>query len=169
MLALGAASCNVVATNGATEMTDANIMTSLADIHKSGPCLGGWTHLRKHLGKSAAEARVDTTEFPLLTVLDSNGMDDCLWVLDNVVKNRRIASLFAADCAERAHHLFAAVFPDDDRPMNAIRIARDPNATEAQRAAAGAAGAAAGDAAWDAARVAARAAAGAAGDRKSVV
>ena len=154
-------------------MTDVNIMTSLAAIHKAGPYLCGWTQLCKHLGKSAAEARVDTTEFPLLTVLDSNGIDDCLWVLDNAVKNRRIASLFAADCALHVHHLFAEVFPDDDRPMNAIRVAKDLNATDEQRAAARAAARdAAGDAgaAWaarDAARDAAWAAArDAAGDAR---
>ncbi|WP_164887550.1 hypothetical protein [Paenirhodobacter populi] len=134
------------------------LTTSLSEIYAVRPCVEGITKLRQHLGKTAADARSDTTQFDLSVVLDSNGIDDALWVLDNVIRNKRIIGLFSADCAERVHHLFAAVRPNDDRPMTAIRVARDPDATDEQRAAAGAA---AGAAAWAAAGAGAWAAAGA--------
>ena len=74
--------------------------------------------------------------------------------------------LFAADCAENVLPIFWKVRPDDDRPKQAIDVARryaNGQATDQERDAAGdAAGAAAGDAAWAAAWDAARAAAGAA-------
>lgn len=134
------------------------LVTTLKDIRENSPCHDGWTKLLDHLGKTKA----DEEPVDLLTVLDSNGLDDALWVLDNVIRNKRIISLFSADCAERVLPLFTAVMPDDDRPAAAIRVARDPDATDADRAAAGAAArAAARDAAW-AAGAAARAAAGAA-------
>ena len=125
-----------------------HVTTTLAAICAASPCSDGIRKLLKHVGKTMTEARADETPLDVLTVLDSNGLDDALWVLDQAVGNKRICRLFAADCAERVHHLFAAVLPDDDRPMAAIRIARDPYATDEQRAAAWAA---AWDAAWDAA------------------
>jgi len=80
--------------------------------------------------------------------------------------NERTARLFACDCAERVLHLYEARYPDDDRPREAIRVARafaNGAATEDELAAAWAAAWAAGwDAGWDAARAAARAAAWAA-------
>ena len=120
-------------------METMHVTTSLAAICAASPCPEGIRKLLRHVGKTMTEARADTSELPVLTVLESNGLDDALWVMDNAVGNKRICRLFAADCAERAHHLFAAVLPDDDRPMNAILVARDPNATDEQRAAAGAA------------------------------
>lgn len=73
--------------------------------------------------------------------------------------NERTARLFAADCAEQVLPLFERDRPDDDRPRQAIAVARayaDGAATRAELHAAGdaawaAAGAAAGDAAWHAA------------------
>jgi hypothetical protein len=140
-----------------------HLVTTLDAIRAESPCHYGWTKLLKHLGKTTA----DDAPLDLLTVLDSNGLDDALWVLDNVIRNRRIISLFSADCAEQVLPLFLAVRPDDTRPANAIRVARDANTSGAERAAArdaarAAAWAAAGDAAGDAARDAARAAAWAA-------
>ena len=134
---------------------------TLKEIRAASPCSDGWTKLLKHLGKDKA----DDTTVTLLTVLDSNGLDDALWVLDNVIQNRRIISLFSADCADRVLPIFEAERPDDSRPRDAIAVARDHNATEDDRAAAGdAARAAAGDAAraaaWAVARAAAWAAAG---------
>jgi hypothetical protein len=81
--------------------------------------------------------------------------------------NERTLRLFAADCAERALHIFERDHPNDDRPRKAIEAARlfaegkiDAAAGAAARAAAwAAAGAAARAAAWAAARDAAWAAA----------
>ena len=140
------------------------ITTSPAAICAADPCKEGIRKLLEHVGKTMTAARADTTELPVLTVLESNGLDDALWVLDKAVGNKRICRLFAADCAERVHYLYAAVCPDDDRPMNAIRVARDPNATDEQKDAARAAARAAARDAFDAASDAAWAAAWAARD-----
>jgi len=74
------------------------------------------------------------------------------------------ARLFACDCAEHVLEHFETCYPDDNRPREAIRMARrfaNGEATDEERAAAWAAAwAAAGDAAWDAAWAAARDAAG---------
>ena len=98
----------------------------------------------------------------MLVILESNGIDDCLWSLRAAVEPERyyLARMIAADYAESALYLFTAVRPDDDRPKLAIDAARsfargeiDDAAGDAARAAAGdAAWAAAGDAAWAAER-----------------
>lgn len=121
------------------------LTTALKDIRAAGPCKGGWEKLLKHMGKTHTDAKHDDTEFSLAVVLESNGLDDALWVLDRAIKNRRICSLFAADCAESVLHIFEAAHPDDDRPRRAIEVARNPNATIGDRAVA-----------WDAARAAER-------------
>jgi len=125
--------------------------TTLAAIRAAHPCEGGWRKLLGHLGKTAA----DDESLPLLTVLDSKGLDDALWVLSKAMPDDRLARHFGAWCAEQVLHLFEAERPEDMRPRQAIAVARDDDATEEQRAAAGAA-------AWAAAEAAARVAAGAA-------
>lgn len=145
--------------------------TTLNRIRAARPCRGGWEMLLAHLGKSAA----DDEPLPLLTVLDSNGFDDALWVLAYAMPDDRLNRHFAAWCAEQVLPLFEAKYPDDDRPRRAIAVARDDSATpeqraaarDAARAAAGDAACAAGTAAWAAgasAGDAAGAAAGTAGD-----
>ena len=56
------------------------IYTTLNKIRAQHPCENGWRKLLKHLGKTEA----DDEPLPLLTVLDSNGLDDCLWCLHTV-------------------------------------------------------------------------------------
>ena len=134
--------------------------TTLAAIRAAHPCEDGWRKLLGHLGKTAA----DDESLPLLTVLDSNGLDDALWVLSKAMPDDRLARHFGAWCAEQVLHLFEAGRPDDLRPRQAISVARDDGATAEQRAAAwtaarAAAGTAAEAAAWAAARAAAEAAA----------
>ena len=141
--------------------------TTLNAIRAKSPCADGWKKLLAHLGKVQA----DDEPLHLLTILDSNGLCDTLWVMQQTGCDERLSRHFGAWCADQVLHLFEADRPDDPRPRNAIATARDDDATPGQRAAAGdAAGAAAGDAwaaagdaawaAWAAARVAARAAAG---------
>ena len=139
------------------------LTTTLKEIRSHSPCTEGWATLLEHLDKSPAEAKTCDAPVPLLTVLESNGFNDALWVLDNCI-NPHICRLFAADCAERVLHLFERERPDDDRPRKAIEVARKTNATVQERAAArdaarAAARAAAGDAAWAAAGATAWAAA----------
>lgn len=128
--------------------------TTLSAIRAAHPCDRGWRKLLGHLGKTAA----DDEPLPLLTVLDSNGLRDALWVLSKAMPDDRLARHFGAWCAEQVLHLFEDERPDDLRPRQAISVVRDDGATAEQRAAARAA---AWEAAWDAARVAAWAAEGA--------
>jgi hypothetical protein len=133
-------------------------MTTLNAIRAASPCHDGWTKLLKHLGKTSA----DDEPLPLLTVLDSNGLDDALWVLDNTKCDPHLARHFGAWCAEQVLPIFEAAYPKDKRPRNAISVAKDDAATPEDRATAEAAAeAAARAAAWDA-RASAGASAGAA-------
>ena len=129
------------------------LSTTFAKLKDTGACESGYKKLATALGGVTRYGR--TTRIPLLMILDSNGVDDCLWSLRAAVEPERdyLARMIAADCAESVLHLFTAVRPDDDRPAAAIRAAR--------AFARDAAGDAAGDAARDAARDAAGAAAAA--------
>ena len=129
--------------------------TTLARIRAASPCEEGWRKLLGALGKTSA----DDEPLDLLTVLDSNGLDDALWVLSYAMPDDRLARHFQAWCAEQVLHLFEAERPDDARVRNQIAMLRNDAADAAARAAARAA---AGVAAWAAARDATRAAAWAA-------
>lgn len=119
-------------------------ITTLNDIRKHSPCSDGWTKLLKHLGKTDP----DDEPIGLLTILESNGLDDALWCLralseehDNAVR------LLVCDLVEPAMQ-----FVDDpqERPQKALKAARDfANGliSREDRAAARAAAWAAGDAA----------------------
>ena len=134
-------------------------VTTLREIRKFSPCEDGWRKLLAHLGKTGA----DDEPLPLLTVLDSNGLEDALWVLDKTGCAPRLARHFGAWCAEQVLTIFEAKRPGDERPRMAIAVARNDAATPDELAAAGdAARAAARAAAWAAAGDAARAAAWAA-------
>jgi hypothetical protein len=129
-----------------TDFTVAECTTTLARIRAASPCEDGWRKLLAHLGKTAA----DDEPLPLLTVLDSNGLDDALWVLSYAMPSDRLARHFQAWCAEQVLHLFESVFPDDTRVRDQIAMLRRDNASDAERAAARGAADAAWDAAWDA-------------------
>jgi len=135
------------------------ISTTLAKLKKAHACVERYTHLRKALG-----AKFDKdTELPLARILELNGCDDTLWVLSNAIDGGdKIIRLWAADCAERVLPIFLKVRPDDSRPADAIKAARQFARGEIGDAARDAARAAAVDAARDATRAAAEAAAGAA-------
>jgi hypothetical protein len=107
--------------------------------------------LLARLGKTAA----DDGLLDLLTILDSNGLDDALWVLSNTPRLRTESRRFGAWCARQVLHLYEARYPGDLRPRHAIEAAENPDTTEkeldaARDAAWDAAWGAAGDAAWDA-------------------
>ena len=120
-------------------MTYHNV-TTLAKIRAAGPCEDGWQKLLKHLGKTKA----DDEPLPLLTILDSNGLDDALWCL-RVPSLEWLSRHFQAWCAEQVLHHFEAERPDDTRVRDQIAMLRRDDATDAER-----------DAAWAAARDAAR-------------
>ena len=133
--------------------------TTLRRIRCAQPCADGWQKLLDHLGKTSA----DDEHLDLLTVLDSNGLDDALWVLSYAMPDDRLARHFQAWCAEQVLPIFEAERPGDMRVRDQIAMLRNDGAmAAAMDAARDAAMAAAWDAAWDAARAAASAAASAA-------
>ena len=136
--------------------------TTLNAIRAKSPCRAGWEKLLAALGKTKA----DSEPLHLLVILNSNGLGDMLWVLDNTKCDERLARHISAWCAEQVLPIFEKVFPGDMRPRNAVAVARDDDATPEQRAAARKAAQAAAGAA-DAASRAADAAAGAAADAAS--
>ena len=145
--------------------------TTLNRIRAAKPCGEGWEKLLAHLGKTKA----DDEPLDLLTILDSNGFDDALWVLSYAMPDDRLARHFQAWCAEQVLHLFEAERPNDTRVRDQIAMLRNDAATDEDRvdvrAAAWAAvgdtaRAAAGDAAWAAAWAAAGDAARDAQERK---
>jgi len=143
------------------QMTKVVFTTTLKAIRKRGPCKDGWKKLLAHLGKKKA----DDEPINLLTILESNGVQDMLWALRCVghPDRNKVARLMACDFAESVLPIFEAKYPDDPRPRECIKVARmytRGKADDRQIAAARAA-AAAEAAALDAARNAALAAAAA--------
>ena len=141
--------------------------TTLNKIKAHQPCKTGWGKLLKHLGKTKS----DDEPLSLLTVLDSNGLDDAIWCMRAIEGWDKEIRLYAVWCARQVQHL-----TKDPRSLVALDVAErfaNGEATveelDAARAVAwGAAWDAAWAAAWAAAGDAARAAAGAAA-RKSAV
>lgn len=120
--------------------------TTLNQIRECPPCKSGWKKLLAHLGKTKA----DDEQLSIITILDSNGLDDALWCLQAVKGYDREKRLYAVRCARAVQHLMT-----DPRSVDALNVAErfaNGEATEQERDAAWAA-------AWDAARDAARAAA----------
>ena len=145
------------------------ITTTLNKIRRALPCKEGWEQLLANLGKTKA----DDEPLPLTTILESNGLDDCLWALRTVPEYDSLWIKYAVWCARQVEHLIT-----DERSKLALDVAwRHSNgeATDedlvaakaaAEAAAEAAAWAAERDAAWDAARDAAWDAAGAAQESK---
>lgn len=94
--------------------------TTLNKIRSHNPCEGSWRKLLQSLGKTEA----DDTEVSVRYILDLLGIDDAIWVLRAVDGHDREVRLFACDCAESVLHLYEDKYPDDNRPRNAIEVAR---------------------------------------------
>ena len=137
------------------------INITLNRIREHRPCESGWVKLLKHLGKTAP----DNEPLSLLTVFESNGLDDALWCLRAVEGHEKEIRQFARDCALDVIHLWDApsvvkeyLETGDEKLRDAARDAAWDAAwaaAMAARAAAMAARDAALAAAWDAARYAA--------------
>ena len=109
-------------------------MTTLNKIRAHSPCSDGWSKLLGHLGKTKA----DDEPLPLLTVLDSNGLDDALWCLRAIDGKDREIRLFSVRCARRVQRLVA-----DRRSIDALDVAErfaNGEATQEELSAAVAAG-----------------------------
>ena len=123
--------------------------TTLNAIREHAPCAEGWKKLLTYLGKTAA----DDEPLSLLTILDSNGLDDALWALRAVEGYDREIRLYAVWCARRVEHLLTDQRSRDTLEV-AERFARGRATREELAAAWAAAAAAARDAACDAAAAA---------------
>jgi hypothetical protein len=88
--------------------------TTLNRLRMHHPCSGGWEKLLKKLGKTQA----DDEPLSIITILDSNGLNDALWCLRAVDGEDKKKRLFAVFCARRVQHIMK-----DDRSIKAIDIA----------------------------------------------
>ena len=75
--------------------------TTLNQIREHSPCKSGWTKLLKTLNKTVA----DDKPLSILTILESNGLDDALWCLRAVTGRDREIRLFAVWCARQVEYL----------------------------------------------------------------
>ena len=88
--------------------------TTLQAIREHGPCADGWKKLLAHLGKTGA----DDEPLSLLTILDSNGLDDALWCLRAMPEHNKHWRLYAVWCARQVQHLMT-----DARSVAALDVA----------------------------------------------
>ena len=88
--------------------------TTLNKIRENEPCREGWARLLRHLGKTHA----DDDPLSLITILDSNGLDDALWCLRAVNGHERDIRLYAVWCARQVQHLMV-----DARSIAALDVA----------------------------------------------
>ena len=122
--------------------------TTLNKIRDRSPCKDSWEKLLKSLNKTGP----DDEPLDLLTILDSNGLDDTLWCLRAVEGHEKEIRLYAVWCARQVQHLMK-----DDRSIEALDIAENYAnglASEKELAAAWSAANAAWAAAWSAANAA---------------
>lgn len=154
-------------------MKKVELTTTFKLLNQAGACSSRYKRLAKALGGIRKYGK--DTPINMLTILDTNGVDDMLWALRAVplaqkAKRDRVSRLIACDFAENVLHLYEKEYPADARPRNCIDTARrsaigeaTKEELDAARAAAEAATeAAAIDAARDATRVATTVAASAA-------
>ena len=140
-----------------------NFTVTLKQLRDNKACIDGYNRLVcylkgvKYVDKSSYIRFKHESDIPLLTILESNGLDDALWCLKCNSEWERDARLFAVWCARQVEHL-----TDDVRVKNCNDVSErfaNGNATKDELEAARVA---AREAAWVAAREAAREAARAA-------
>ena len=87
------------------------ITTTLWQIRQHSPCSEGWRTLLSYLGKTG----VDDDPLPLVTILQSNGLDDALWCLRTITGYDKEIIRFALACAQDVRHLMT-----DQRSLGAL-------------------------------------------------
>ena len=90
------------------------ITTTLNAIRAQHPCEDGWKRLLTYLGKTKADAE----PLPLVTILNSNGIDDALWCLRAVVGYDKEKRVFAVWCVRQVQRLLK-----DHRSIAALDVA----------------------------------------------
>ena len=128
------------------------IKITLNQIKLCSPCESGWKKLLAAQGKKKA----DDIAFPMSDILDSNGLDDCIWAMECLPEHNNLWRKYAVWCVRRVEHLLK-----DEESIKALDVAwrhSDGQATDEELDEARAAARAAADAAADAAEAVARAA-----------
>ena len=87
------------------------ITTTLWQIRQHSPCSEGWRTLLSYLGKTGA----DDDPLPLVTILQSNGLDDALWCLRTITGHDKEITRFSLACAQEVKHLMP-----DQRSLDAL-------------------------------------------------
>ena len=131
------------------------ITITLNEIKKHRPCILGWRTAIEGLGD------IDHDQpFPVSRLLDTNGLDNTLWVLRCLPDYEHLWRLYNVWCAKQVAHLMS-----DNRSLAVIAVAEQYALGLCGSERLSAAGVAAWDAAWDAGAtaLAARAANAAAG------
>ena len=115
---------------------------TLNKIRSKPLCTEGWKKLLTSLRKTKA----DDEPLSLITILDSNGLDDALWCLRTLEGHDKEIYLYAVWCARQVQHLM-----EDERSIKALDVAEafaNGLATKQEIGAASVAAWAASDAAW---------------------
>jgi len=126
------------------------ITTSFEKLKSNHACTERYRHLGKALGGITKYGR--RTPINLLTILETNGVDDCLWALRATNEDcESLCRLMACDFAEAVLPVFEKHHPNDMRPRKAIETARKYAKGESTTGELNASSAAASAAAWAAA------------------
>lgn len=89
------------------------IYTTLNKIRAHTPCHDGWRKLLSSLGKTSA----DDEPLSLVTILDSNGLDDALWCLRTLPEHDHLWRRMLVMYARRVSHLMT------ERSLDALDVA----------------------------------------------
>ena len=104
------------------ELEQQHLTTTLNRLRSANACTSRYEHLLKALGGVKFDHNAPIN---LLTILEHNGTEDCLWALCATEENcDRVARLMAADFAEAALPFYEREYPNDGRPRAAIAAAR---------------------------------------------
>ena len=97
--------------------------TNFKKLRDADACTSGYRTLAKYLG--SVEEYGEDKEINLLTILESNGLNDALWCLRATLQDcDKEERLIACEFAESVLHVFEAKRPNDDRPRKAIEAAK---------------------------------------------
>lgn len=97
------------------------LTTTFKLLRKAGACEPRYKFLR-----CALKGVKDSDSINLLTILETNGLDDALWALRATAENcDKVARLMAADFAEEVLPIWQKKYPNDKRPELAIKAARN--------------------------------------------
>ena len=98
------------------------LTTTFEQLHKAGACDDGHRKLAKYLGGVTKYGK--TKPINIITILDSNGLDDCLWVID-ITANRKTRIYIGAKFAESILPILEEKYPNSRGPRDCINACFD--------------------------------------------